>query len=348
MSQHIVPAPAEAGLPPEEAGEARIHQILDGTLAFAARLTAEGRLRDVSRNALEAGGVARAEVLGLPFWDTPWWSHDPAEQARLRTAIDDARAGRISRYDAVVRIQGDGRLHIAFQLAPLTDRQGRVTELLASAFDVTDRVRAQRRLEDTVHEMGHRIKNLLATVRAMATMTRRSSGPEAAFGDFLARLDALVAAHDALNESVSAEGFFGQIVRRLMSPYLDGPEPRIRVAGPRLRLARDPAKMLGLCIYELATNAMKHGALSEPGGRVAIGLSAPGADGAVSFTWEESGGPAALPPGRKGYGTDFVTLSLQAVFGGVVRRDYGPEGLRIAVEGPAPGLFLPPGDDEAC
>src|SRR5690349_14386633 len=97
----------------------RLHQLLDRTVAFAALLTPEGLLRDVSQNALDAGGISRADVLGLPFWETTWWAHDPQEQGRLREAIEAARAGRTSRYDAVVRIAHDGRLHIAFQLAPI-------------------------------------------------------------------------------------------------------------------------------------------------------------------------------------------------------------------------------------
>ncbi|HVG49885.1 MAG TPA: sensor histidine kinase [Rubellimicrobium sp.] len=170
-------------------------------------------------------------------------------------------------------------------------------------------------------------------------MTERTARTDEAFGDFLARLDALDAAHDALNESETAEDFFGHLGRRLLAPYLGEDGARIAVRGPPVRLARDEAKMLGLCIHELATNAAKYGALSTPQGRVSMGLSAPGADGVARFTWQESGGPPVTPPQRTGYGQRFLGSTLGALFAGPVDLAYRPEGFHLSVAGPAPGLF---------
>ncbi len=199
-----VGGPGAADVPPGL--DQRMHQLLDGTVAFAALLTPDGLLKDVSQNALDVGGLSREEVVGRPFPDCFWWGHDAAVQAQLRQALGDARAGRASRYDTVVRVAGDGRLAIAFQLAPIVDAAGAPIELLASAFDITERLRSQQRAEKLPAEMGHRVKNLLATVQvqAMARVMQRSKDPAVAFDEFVVRLDALAAAHEVPREDAGA------------------------------------------------------------------------------------------------------------------------------------------------
>lgn len=106
--------------------EAQLRLILDETVALVGIVETDGTLREANRVALTAGGLSREEVIGKPFWDAPWWTHDPGEVARLKDAIQRAAAGQIVRYDARVKA-GDGTLRtMDFSLSPVYDQTGAV------------------------------------------------------------------------------------------------------------------------------------------------------------------------------------------------------------------------------
>jgi hypothetical protein len=93
--------------------------VLDSLFAFVQVLEPDGTLIDADPAPLEAAGIQLAEVRGRKFWDCYWWAHDSAVRDRLREAVERAAAGRVSRYDVVVRMAADTRMTIDFMLAPL-------------------------------------------------------------------------------------------------------------------------------------------------------------------------------------------------------------------------------------
>ncbi len=101
---------------------------LDNVGHFVGLLSAEGILLEANAAALRAGGIARDDVVGRPFWDAPWWSYSPESQRRIREAIDAARAGAVVRYDADVMAADQGRslITIDFRLTPVRDASGNV------------------------------------------------------------------------------------------------------------------------------------------------------------------------------------------------------------------------------
>jgi PAS domain S-box-containing protein len=107
-------------------------------------LVPDGTLIQANRAPIEAAGLSPADVLGRKFWDCHWWSYSPEVQAELRDAVDRALQGDIVRYDVQVRMSGDSRMWIDFQLAPLRDADGRITHLVPSAMDITSRREAER------------------------------------------------------------------------------------------------------------------------------------------------------------------------------------------------------------
>ncbi|MEO6876452.1 MAG: PAS domain S-box protein [Opitutaceae bacterium] len=121
-------------------------QVLDNLYAFVGVLTVDGTLIEVNRAPLEAAGISPSEVLGKKFWNSSWWSYSPAVQARLRAACERAAAGEVVRYDVPVRIAGDKILWIDFQLAPLKNTEGRVTHLIPSGMDISERRRSAETL----------------------------------------------------------------------------------------------------------------------------------------------------------------------------------------------------------
>lgn len=120
-----------------------LQQVLNSTFACIGILDPDGTLRELNRAALVAGGVELAEVAGRKLWDCPWWSHDLAEMMRLEQAVACAADGESVRYDATIRIHGDGRSTVDFMLSPVRDLKGAVVMLVSFAVDITQRKQAE-------------------------------------------------------------------------------------------------------------------------------------------------------------------------------------------------------------
>lgn len=134
-----------SGTAPTEA-EGRLRRVLDSVLAFVGTLSPDGILTEANAPAIEASGLGRDDLVGLPFPDCFWWSHSPELQARVWDAIARARAGEVVRFDAEIRVKGDRRIWIDFQLAPNRDETGRVIELIPSGVDITARKQGEMEL----------------------------------------------------------------------------------------------------------------------------------------------------------------------------------------------------------
>ncbi len=125
-------------------------RVLDSNLAaFVGVSTADGTLTYANRAPLEAAGISASEVLGKKFWDCYWWNYSPEIQSQLREACERAANGEIVRYDVPVRMAGDTRVWIDFQVAPLRDEDGRITHLIPSAMEITMRRAAEERQRES-------------------------------------------------------------------------------------------------------------------------------------------------------------------------------------------------------
>ncbi len=189
-------------------------------------------------------------------------------------------------------------------------------------------------------ELNHRVKNILTSVQAMAQMTRRSSSADDdLFELFLARLRSLAAVHSTLQETNNGGVAFTAVAREVLRPYVEEGAARVVIESDASGLRAEAAKALALCLHELATNALKYGALSGPSGRVLLRFGRGPDAGTATFSWVEQGGPPASAPTRRGYGLRYLKTALRGLF----RRDpvleYPPEGFRLEVEGPADDVF---------
>jgi len=119
--------------------ERRCRAIFDQTYQFIGLLTPQGILIEANRTALEFSGVNASDVLGKPFWDTPWWTHSPELQQLLRDAVKKAAAGQFVRFEAT-HPGADGTLrNVDFSLKPVKDETGKVVLLIPEGRDITDR-----------------------------------------------------------------------------------------------------------------------------------------------------------------------------------------------------------------
>lgn len=290
--------------------ELRARRTLDNLVSFVGTLTPDGTLIDANHKALDAVGILLSDVLGMKFWDCPWWTHDPVAQSRLRLAVANAAAGRIERYDVVVRTAGDGRMALDFMLAPLRDASGNITHLISSAIDITARKTGQALLEGALaektallNELHHRVKNNLQVISSLLNLQRRHAAPAARppLEESLGRVQAMAVLHELLYASksyaaINLADYLRQLTTLLRAIAGSG-QVAIRIdftdRGGGLQLDLQRAVPCGLLVNELVTNAVKHAFPNRAGGRVDITLDRL-ADGRGAVIVEDDG--IGLPP----------------------------------------------------
>jgi PAS domain S-box-containing protein len=129
--------------------ERKFRAIFDQTFQFIWLITIDGRLKEVNKTALLFAGVRESDVIGEPFWETPWWTYSKELQEKLRAAANKAAAGECVRFEATLP-SADGSLHcVDFSLKPAMDEAGGVTFLIAEARDTTERKRFQEALQES-------------------------------------------------------------------------------------------------------------------------------------------------------------------------------------------------------
>jgi two-component sensor histidine kinase len=221
---------------------------------------------------------------------------------------------------------------------PRRDRKGDVAEWVGTVRDVHDRKRDSERRDLALSESRHRLKNLIAIIEALAKYSGARIGAEPVLDAFIrrfsGRLHALAAAGDLLLARSGTALEAGEVIRATLEPFLIGSPHRFSFDGPEVELSEHLGGALGLAVHELATNALKYGALSVPSGSVSVTWNLkPTPEGdAFTFTWLERGGPMPVPPAREGFGTRLIRTVAAREKHGSVTIDYAPEGLvcRIA------------------
>ena len=309
----------------------RVQRLQNSLSAFVGILDTTGTLIEVNAAALERGGLSRSEVIGKKLWDCWWWSFSTRSQDRLKTAIDRAVNGEMSRYDVEVRMAGGQMAIIDFQLVPNFDEEGNVVEIVPSGVEVTQRVVAERQKDILLAELEHRVKNTLATVQAITRFTARmSKSKEDMAKSLVERLGAMSRTHDAL----TARDWKGQNLRALVeteiAPYIGAGKNRFTYRGDDMFLEPKTVLSLGLALHELATNAAKYGAFSNTSGRVEF-TAEHDKDSTFKLEWCELDGPEVLPPDHEGFGTFLVQNLLEKELDATVRVLYNKSGVQWSI-----------------
>ena len=194
----------------------RLQRLQDSLSAFVGMLAPDGTLIEINVAAL-GRTLGRKDVIGKKFWDCWWWSYSEESQTTLRDAVARAAAGERLRYDTEARMANGEMITLDFQLVPIFGADGRVIEIVPSAVDVTERVRAERHKDVLLAELEHRVKNTLATVQAIARFTARLSRNKESMAEGLVnRLAALSRSHDALDRKPLGRAA-AEVGRRLRS-----------------------------------------------------------------------------------------------------------------------------------
>jgi PAS domain S-box-containing protein len=133
--------------------EAHLRRVIDNIMGFVGVLDTNGVLREANAAALEAGGVSREDVVGKPFWECYWWSHDEQVVHELKAAIAKAVKGEVIRYDVEVRMVNDSRLMIDFMIVPVKDSDGKITHLIPSGVDISERKWAETAVQQRIAQL---------------------------------------------------------------------------------------------------------------------------------------------------------------------------------------------------
>jgi two-component sensor histidine kinase len=177
-------------------------------------------------------------------------------------------------------------------------------------------------------ELNHRVKNTLANVLSIVSLTRRRATSIDDFAESLTgRLKALSATHDLLSQTDWREAPIHQLVRAELAPYLDEEGMRISMEGPEISLSANEALSLGLAIHELATNAAKYGALSNERGTVQVTWTLQSPE-VAEIVWQEAGGPPVVPPSRRGFGIELIERIVAQELNSKVDLEFLPTGVR--------------------
>ena len=291
----------------------------------------------------EHQGMKRADIRRIAV--------HPDDAPAVEKAAEDAHANQ-TQYETQYRVLRDGQWRWMRVIAGPHVVEGKMVGMHGLVQDIHDlkladqrlraeieeRERAQQRQTLLIHELNHRVKNILAMVQAIALQTlSTSASPEASRKALEQRLIALASAHDVLTR----ESWDGAELADIIAGVVAAHEARVRAKGPRVRLEPKAAVTLAMTLHELVTNAVKYGALSRDEGWVGLDWAAtPVAAGLdLRIAWTEHGGPPVQPPARSGFGTRLITRSLAAEQGSA-ELVYAPEGLicRMALiaKSPAP------------
>lgn len=216
---------------------------------------------------------------------------------------------------------------------PMRNDAGAINGILVQARDVTELRAEEARQELLSHELGHRLKNQLAMVQAIAFQTLRNAPDISTARKRLSeRISVLSDAHDTILEGGRGASTVRQLVDQMIILHDDPAQPRIRIVGPNLKVGSRPALSVSLILHELATNALKYGALSSPEGSIDISWRVAGnAKDRFEMEWQEVGGPPITNPSKQGSGTRLISAGLNGTINSNVKMVYEPDGLRCFI-----------------
>lgn len=221
----------------------------------------------------------------------------------------------------------------------IRDAQGEIQGVIGIVEDITARKLEEQQRFALMAEIDHRVKNVLATVQALAVQTAKRTGSMDGFlQTFLGRLKSMGSA----NELLTAARWRGAAIDHLVAAELGGLAPgQTSWDGPELFLTPRAANAVSLALHELATNALKYGALSMETGHVAVLWQAT-SSGGFTLEWTESGGPVVAAPARTGFGTTLLSQVTGRELNGHTTLDFPSTGARAQLEAGAAAVVARP------
>jgi PAS domain S-box-containing protein len=281
----------------------------------------DGVITSWNRGAERIFGYSAEEVIGQPITIViPQDRHD--EERAILTRI--RRGERIDHFETVRQRKHGSLIVVSLTVSPVKNAEGKIVGASKIARDITEQKRNQEQIATLAREAEHRSKNVLANVQAIV-MLSRSDTSEGLKQSIEGRIRALANVHSLFVESRWIGAELSAIATQELVPYSEKDEKRVRIDGPQVLLEPDAAQAIAVTLHELATNAVKYGALSGTRGQVELKWLHK-ADGQLILRWTEIGGPAVQMPTRRGFGSRVIERIIGQSKGDA-RFDWRPEGL---------------------
>lgn len=218
---------------------------------------------------------------------------------------------------------------------PMRDEAGKIVYWFGTNTDITEMRDAEQRIELLLMEVNHRSKNMLAVLQSVAKRTAAGGG------DYVTRLDQRIRAMAANQDLLVHRAWSSVPIRDLIDAQLrflgDAQRALVTVEGPELALVPGAAETISMAVHELATNALKYGALSQEGGSVTLAWDLRGEEPDRRFyiEWTERDGPSVTAPQTSGFGTQIMREVPVGKLGAEVDLDYAAEGFAWRLACPA-------------
>lgn len=303
------------------ASEQHMRDLLEALPAAVYTTDRTGRITFYNKAAVEMSG--RTPQPG-DMWCVTWRLFNPDgtplphDQCPMAVALKEDRPIRGA--EAIAERPDGSRVPFIPYPTPLHDADGQLIGAINMLVDITERKQAESRQKALIDELNHRVKNTLATVQSLSGQTARYAGD---LDDFLHRFEdrllALSRAHDLLTRRHWQDAPLDSLIREVLVPLAGEAAGRIKVDGPPAALDSRTALSLTMTINELATNAIKYGALSSDAGALSLVWRIEGeavAKPTLILEWREQDGPPVMPPARRGFGTRLMERCIERDLGG--------------------------------
>jgi len=280
----------------------------------------DGIITSWNKGAERIFGFSAGEAIGQPI--TIVIPQDrQSEEREILTRI--RRGERIDHFETVRQRKNGSLIVISLTVSPVKDDHGRIVGASKIARDITEQKRNQELITTLAREAEHRSKNLLATIRAVVSRSQ-SDSPEDLKEIIIGRIEALekVCSLFVATRWIGAE--LSAIATQELAPYSQSGK-RVLIDGAQILLEPGIAQAIAMTLHELATNAAKYGALSQPKGQLSLQWSQE-ADGKLYLFWTETGGPDVQQPTQNGVGVGMIEGMISHLKG-TVRFDWRKEGL---------------------
>lgn len=282
-------------------------------------------------------GYSLAETRGRSLHDVVHHSYPDGRPYPLHECpIDRAFPENNQTEGEEIFIHKDGHFYpVAFTASPIR-QEDVVVGTVIEVRDITKRKADTERLHLVLNELNHRVKNTLATVQSIFLQTLRDEAiSDHARDGVMSRLMALSRSHDLLTERNWASAPLRDVAHRALAPFgaTEDASGRVSIAGDEFTLHPRPALAIAMGLHELATNAVKYGALSIEGGSVDLSWKLiPG--GMLRLKWAERGGPSVAEPRRSGFGRRLIERGLAHELAGEARVDFHHDGVVCEIDIP--------------
>ena len=284
-----------------------------------------------------------SELLGQPpaapgeDWNHFIHTDDVLRFGEHRQSLKTIKPGETLFWEFRMRAaNGQWRWFMSRDVLLSADAAGKPHLIVGNATDITEQKSAEEHKEILFGEMRHRAKNLVSLVEAIGRLSRPRNRPDVDdfINAYMERLKAILRTGDIVLSSDARTADLRAVIETATAPFRSEDSPaRIVLEGPPVALSERTAGSLALAFHELATNAMKYGALSAPTGAISVQWSLTDDGDAQHFAleWNETGGPSVAQPKADGFGGKVIRHAVAHEANGRIALDYLPAGLRCTI-----------------